>query len=124
MKTTTLLVIRHGKAEERDPIRYPNDDLRPLTSEGIRESALLGPAVDRMGFVIDRLYSSPLTRARQTADGLHTSSEAIPVPIETDLLGHAASQHDVPQEGDRGARPAGSGRRGRNPGGVPGRRIG
>jgi phosphohistidine phosphatase len=66
-----LLLVRHGIAEERDPSRWPDDRGRPLTAEGAakfrKEASLLGSLVP----TVDRLLTSDLTRATQTADILH-----------------------------------------------------
>ena len=62
-----LAVVRHAIAEERDAKRYPGDD-RPLTKEGVvkmREAALgIAALADRP----DIILSSPLIRARSTAE--------------------------------------------------------
>lgn len=63
-----LLVFRHGPAEERDPRRWPDDDLRPLTPEGARESRLAARGVRRAGFAAALLVTSPAERARATAE--------------------------------------------------------
>jgi phosphohistidine phosphatase len=65
-----LLVIRHGLAGDAEEFAATgrSDDERPLTPKGIREmervAAGLRTIVDR----IDVLVSSPLVRARQTAE--------------------------------------------------------
>ena len=40
-----LILIRHAKAEERDPVRYPDDDLRPLRDQGRQEHRRLSAAL-------------------------------------------------------------------------------
>src|SRR2546430_11216340 len=66
-----LLLIRHGIAEERDPSRWPDDRGRPLTEEGAarfrKETGVIGALVP----TVDRLFTSDLVRAVQTADLLH-----------------------------------------------------
>ena len=68
-KKMKLLIVRHGKAEDRDDwaATGAHDDARPLTAEG-RELMRLG-AVGLHTIVesIDVLASSPLVRAQQTA---------------------------------------------------------
>lgn len=86
-----LLLIRHGKAFERDPERWPDDDLRPLTKRGHAEIAALARALPDMGLTIDRLYSSPLTRAIETAQDLAEHGRKVPEPIEVEALGHGFS---------------------------------
>lgn len=65
-----LLVIRHARAESAKEFAKTgaNDDLRPLTTDG-RERMRLGAAgLHRLVDAIDLLATSPLVRARQTAD--------------------------------------------------------
>ena len=66
-----LLLVRHGIAEEKDPSRWPDDHGRPLTAEGVakfrKEASVLGSLVP----TVDRLFTSDLTRATQTAGILH-----------------------------------------------------
>jgi phosphohistidine phosphatase len=62
-----LVVVRHGKAEERSDYSG-NDRLRPLTDEGrdrMRENA---KHLRKLFPKIDVLISSPLVRAQQTAE--------------------------------------------------------
>lgn len=62
-----LCLVRHGIAAERDPRRWPDDRERPLTSEGIarmREAARGLAEICSAGAIL----SSPLVRARQTAE--------------------------------------------------------
>jgi len=66
-----LLLIRHAKAE--DSSLWPTDAARPLAAEGRRQAEHLGRRLVELGLVCDRLMSSPLLRARETADWLHRS---------------------------------------------------
>lgn len=59
--------MRHAEAGEADLRRWPDDRDRPLTDEGRAEHRLVAQALRRMGVSFDRLLSSPLVRARQTA---------------------------------------------------------
>ena len=64
--TRELLLLRHGIAEERC-VDLP-DGSRALTAEGrLRTEAVLQRLLE-LGLGCDLLLSSPLTRARQTAD--------------------------------------------------------
>lgn len=63
-----LIVIRHAKAEQRDPVRYPDDAQRPLTPKGREEQAAMARAFKRMGITFDHLVTSPFLRAYETAD--------------------------------------------------------
>jgi phosphohistidine phosphatase len=63
-----LILIRHAPAFERDRKRWPDDRLRPLTPEGVKKfrkaAAGLACLVDTVACVL----TSPLARARQTAE--------------------------------------------------------
>jgi phosphohistidine phosphatase len=66
-----LLVVRHGAAMEREDFAHSgeSDDLRPLTDEGKAEMKLVAARL-RAAEVekLDLLATSPLIRARQTAE--------------------------------------------------------
>lgn len=63
-----LLIVRHAIAFDRNAKRWPNDADRPLSPDGMlrerKAAAGLKRIVERPG----RLLTSPLVRARQTAD--------------------------------------------------------
>jgi phosphohistidine phosphatase len=65
-----LLVVRHGPAEDREAFAATGqpDDLRPLTQRGRRRTKRAARGLDTLVVGIDVLASSPLTRARQTAE--------------------------------------------------------
>jgi phosphohistidine phosphatase len=84
-----LTLIRHARAEERDARKYPDDALRPLTPQGREEQALLAAALYRMGMRFDVLASSPLVRARETADILAEGMRWSGTIEITPLLGEA-----------------------------------
>jgi phosphohistidine phosphatase len=63
-----LIVVRHGPAEERSPRRWPNDDDRPLTPEGIEETRRSAKGLGRLVGKVDRVLTSPAARARHTAE--------------------------------------------------------
>ena len=63
-----VILIRHAKAGDRDPNTWPNDDKRPLTPQGVEEQHEATKVMMRMGIKFDFLVSSPILRAKQTAD--------------------------------------------------------
>lgn len=63
-----LFILRHGIAEKRDGRKYPDDGQRPLTGEGKRKLKRIASALNGLGYRFDLVLSSPLLRARQTAD--------------------------------------------------------
>ena len=63
-----LVLMRHAEAGEADPRRWPDDRERPLTDAGRHEHARVAAALCRMGVGFDHVLTSPLVRARETAD--------------------------------------------------------
>ena len=62
-----LLIVRHAIAFERDRQRWRDDGARPLSPVGIRQSRKAAAGMKEFSKAPDRLLSSPLIRARQTA---------------------------------------------------------
>lgn len=69
-----LYIIRHGLAGESGS--YPNDDERPLTEEGIRKTKRIAKRLYDLDLRFDLILTSPLARARQTADILQSAKLA------------------------------------------------
>jgi phosphohistidine phosphatase len=63
-----LILIRHADAGEPDPRRYPDDRSRPLTPDGDRQHRLIADGLARMGLTATHVLTSPLRRARETAE--------------------------------------------------------
>ncbi len=64
-----LYVIRHAKAADRGE-DYPDDSLRPLVKKGHKQSKMLSRALAVMNVSLDKVCSSPYTRATETAEAL------------------------------------------------------
>ncbi len=62
-----LYILRHGEAAEHGDPRYKENE-RPLTPKGIQRTKQLAHALREMGISFDVILSSPLTRAKQTAE--------------------------------------------------------
>jgi phosphohistidine phosphatase len=62
-----LYLIRHAIAEERGD-KWPDDDKRPLSLEGTARMRKAANGLARMGVTLDAVLTSPLVRARQTAE--------------------------------------------------------
>jgi phosphohistidine phosphatase len=65
-----LYIIRHAEAQALGEGDIQDDEERPLTPDGQFNCGQLAAALKRHGIHFDRIVTSPLLRARQTADGL------------------------------------------------------
>jgi phosphohistidine phosphatase len=81
----SLYLVRHAIAAERGE-EYPDDNLRPLTPKGIAKFRKAVEGLGRLDLSIDRILTSPLVRARQTADILAGGLSDSPQVVETDAL--------------------------------------
>ena len=80
-----LLIIRHANAVERDRRRWRDDDARPLSSTGKRQARKAAAGLKAFSKAPDLLLTSPLVRARQTAQIL-TDAAGWPQPEEAPEL--------------------------------------
>lgn len=64
-----VLLIRHAPAEDREQFARTGqpDELRPLTPRGIERMQLAARGLVTLALPIERLVTSPLVRAQQTA---------------------------------------------------------
>ena len=76
-----LYLIRHGVAAERGE-NYPDDTKRPLTNEGVQKLRKEAKALIALDITLDVILTSPLVRARQTAE-LVAAAFRNPPPIVT-----------------------------------------
>lgn len=77
----TLLLIRHGQTDYNREGRFYGRIDTPLNAQGETEARELAARLHARP--VQRLYSSPALRARQTADYL---SETLDLPVQTDEL--------------------------------------
>lgn len=63
-----LYLLRHADAAEHGDSRYATDAARPLTGKGIKRTRQLANWLRRGDVEFDVIFSSPLVRARQTAE--------------------------------------------------------
>jgi phosphohistidine phosphatase len=80
-----LLLVRHAKAFERDPAKWQDDLLRPLTADGREEFAACAKRLRRIQESVDCILASPAVRAWQTAEIL-TERAGWPRPKRCDPL--------------------------------------
>jgi phosphohistidine phosphatase len=80
-----LFLIRHGIAEERGDA-WPDDNKRPLSEDGIERFQRSARGLARLDVWIDVVLSSPLVRARQTADIVASAFDPRPSIITIESL--------------------------------------
>ena len=80
-----VLLIRHADAGARDPARWPDDTLRPLSSKGRKRHQRVARRLRRRGLVPTLLLSSPWRRAWETAE-LTALTTRGPAPTPCDEL--------------------------------------
>jgi phosphohistidine phosphatase len=76
-----LYILRHAIAAERDPEKFPDDGQRPLTEAGRVKMTKIAHTLHKIDKRIDLILSSPLLRARDTAEivrkGLHLKKDRL-----------------------------------------------
>jgi phosphohistidine phosphatase len=80
--TMELYVIRHAEAVPLGEQGITADEERPLTPAGERQAAALGAGLPAVGVLLELILTSPLVRARQTANGLVEHWRAGPLTVE------------------------------------------
>jgi phosphohistidine phosphatase len=105
MATLELYLIRHGVAEERGE-KYPDDSKRPLTAAGIARLRKEAKALEKLEVSFDQILSSPLVRAKQTADVFAEEMKSKPSVALADALTPAGTPAAVMQELGRHMRKA------------------
>ncbi len=78
-----LYLIRHADALALGERGVTNDEERPLSEAGETQAAAAAKALRAKGVVLDKLYTSPLLRARQTAEILARVWERPELIVET-----------------------------------------
>jgi phosphohistidine phosphatase len=63
-----IYLLRHAIAAAKDDPAFESDSERPLTNKGIKKFRKAARGIDRLGVPFDAILTSPLVRARQTAD--------------------------------------------------------
>ncbi len=81
-----LYVIRHAEAVDLGANGAETDEDRELTDKGREQCRVVAAALRRAGVQLDKLLTSPLVRARQTAD---------------ELVRHWTGPHPDPEECDQ-----------------------
>jgi phosphohistidine phosphatase len=97
MATLELYLVRHAIAADRGA-DYPDDSKRPLTTAGISRFRKEAKALSALDVEIELIISSPLTRAKQTAEILAQALPARPSVTLSDSLAPAGTPASVFQE--------------------------
>jgi phosphohistidine phosphatase len=85
-----VLIVRHAEAAPGTP-----DELRALTASGREQARRLGEELRASGFSADAVVTSPLLRARETADAL-----ALVRPTVDERLAPGATPDDLREAAD------------------------
>jgi phosphohistidine phosphatase len=100
-----LYLIRHGVAEERGDA-WPDDGKRPLTDAGATRMRRSMSGLAKAGVGFDVVLTSPLVRARQTADLVAVASDPRPPIFVIESLApggaYASLMADVEKHAKRG----------------------
>jgi len=65
-----LYLIRHADALALGERGNTQDSERPLSDKGFGQAKQLGTWMQRKGIALDQIFTSPLVRAHQTAEGI------------------------------------------------------
>jgi phosphohistidine phosphatase len=103
MPPCELYLIRHAIAAERGE-EWPDDDKRPLTERGIARFKEGVAGLVRLDAVVDEIFTSPLVRAKQTAQLLSAGLAGAPPVKLLDALAPGHSPDEVMAELGRAAR--------------------
>lgn len=98
-----LLLIRHAIAAERGE-DWPDDDKRPLTAHGIARFKENVKGLKWLDAAVDEIFTSPLVRARQTAELLAAGLPGKPAVKVLDALAPGHSPAAVLAQLSRAAR--------------------
>lgn len=100
-----LYILRHGDAVEHGDPRFKEAE-RPLTPKGLQRTKLLAHVLRQMEISFDVVLSSPLTRARETAEIVAHGLRLKTKPALTDhlmpsgnmekLVQHISAIHPMP----------------------------
>jgi phosphohistidine phosphatase len=90
---SALYLIRHAIAADRGE-DWPDDDKRPLTERGIERFKEAVTGLEALDVEVDEIFTSPLVRARQTAEILAAGVKGKPLVKVLDTLspGHTPAQ--------------------------------
>jgi phosphohistidine phosphatase len=85
MPPSEIYIVRHAIAAERGD-DWPDDSKRPLTEQGISKFKEAVGGLKELDATIEEIFTSPLVRARQTADLLAAGVRGRPTVKVLDAL--------------------------------------
>lgn len=91
MTELELYIIRHGLAGEHGS--YADDTQRPLTEEGHRKTKQIAKRLDALDLRFELILTSPLVRAKQTAEILQSVGLGKQLQESPDLAPGGDIQH-------------------------------
>jgi phosphohistidine phosphatase len=98
-----LYLVRHAVAEERGDA-WPDDAKRPLTEDGMARMRKAARGLARLGVTVDLVLTSPLVRARQTAEIVAGALDPRPSLVNAESLSPSGSYANVIADLEKHAR--------------------
>ena len=98
-----LYLIRHAVAEERGDA-WPDDSKRPLSEDGMERLQRSARGLVRLDLWIDLVLTSPLVRARQTADIVASAFDPRPSIVTIESLAPEGSYASLVADLEKHAR--------------------
>ena len=86
-----IVIVRHGPAADRDPSRWRDDQMRPLTADGKRSTRKAARGLAALHPTLDKIVTSPAARAYETAEILRTV-----LKVEAELETWSELEPDTP----------------------------
>lgn len=91
---TTLLIIRHGETAANVAGAFQGIGDDPLNARGQAQAQAVAQRLAADGYHLTAVYSSPLQRARQTAQLIAAASGDLPVQLDDDLSEYHLGEWD------------------------------
>jgi phosphohistidine phosphatase len=89
-----LFIIRHAVAEERGDA-WPDDAKRPLSEDGASRMRKAARGLDRLGVTLEVVVTSPLVRAKQTAEIVAAAMNPRPPIVSIESLTPDGTFQDI-----------------------------
>lgn len=89
-----LYLVRHGIAAPRGE-DWPDDTRRPLTPKGVARLGRIARGLRALDVAVDLVLTSPLVRAKQTAELLAAGLRPAPALVVTAVLAPGSSPAEV-----------------------------